>query len=109
MIAEALDLLTTFSNSFSGSSLSTGTAIPTPQSIAIYDIYQSYCVSPIMITLLSLRLSNFIIAVPSAITSSPNSLYVNVLYGSLWSGFSNIQGLSANSFIDFVKNSLTVL
>ena len=38
--ADAFDLFITFSISFSGSSLSTGTAIPTPQSIAIYDTYQ---------------------------------------------------------------------
>ena len=42
IIADALDLFTMFSNSFSGNSLSVGTAIPTPHSIAIYDTYHPY-------------------------------------------------------------------
>ena len=38
--AVALARFITFSISFTGNSLSTGTAIPTPQSIAIYETYQ---------------------------------------------------------------------
>ena len=40
MTADAFDLFITFSISFSGNSLSTGTAIPAPHSIVMYDTYQ---------------------------------------------------------------------
>ena len=70
--AEALERFTKLSNSFSGNSLSIGTAIPTPHKRAIYDTYHSYVVSLIITTLLSLNPKYSIRPVPNPITSSLN-------------------------------------
>ena len=107
--AEALDLLITFSISFSGNSLSTGTAIPTPQSIAIYDTYQWYVFSPIIIILLSFKLYFSTSPVPNEFTSSPNFLNVISVKASFGLNFSKIKGKSAYSFIERKNTSFIVL
>ena len=62
-----------------------------------------------MITFLSFKFRTFINAVPNPNTSSLNSLYVVILYGVLWSGFSNIQSSFGYFSTDCMKNSFTVL
>ena len=88
--------------------MSVGTAMPAPQSMAMYDTYHWYVVSPIMRTFSPLSLKALDSPVPRLITSSLNFPYDISSKDPFLLNFSRIKVLSLKRVVERSNTSFIV-